>query len=325
MVIEVEASAKIVSAVASVAKSTWSWLGRYSMRRTATDALNELLGVGLRTDTCFRIGVLHSTLERGSVHPDDAAAFATIAGPSLAHAMQSDWLLLDEVAGDLESNVVVIGSPGSEGLSRLIFGYQESSDHRLQYTGTTLDLPYRWEEDRAEVSASCLRMQPDGHTSRRPNWPIVDARHGLSLRPRTNNEGFLTSDYLLVTKLPNFLTASGNERGRTILSVGGSHGVATRAVEHLFSQPELAAELLRRHHGAPAPHFQALFEARSVVHSARLGSTARRLVLVDYVPLTFTDQAIHLAHRAAAERFTDWMRETEGRGIEPRRGVDPLS
>lgn len=318
--IEVATSAKVVSAVATVSKSTWSWLGSYSLRRRASSALEEMLGIGLHTDTSFRVGLLHSTLERGLVHPDDAAAFAAVAGPSLAYAMNSDWLLLDEVAGRLEDNVVLIGSPGSEGLSRLIFGYEESSDQRLQFVGDVLDLPYHWEEDSTQVTGDCLRLQPDGRTSRRPNWPIISARERVPYRPRTDNEGFLTSDYLLVSMLPNFLTIEGNERGRTILSVGGSHGVGTRAIERLLMDTKLMSELLTKYQDGKSPHFQALFEACSVVHSARSGSIAKRLSLMDYVPLFFNDDAIRIAHRSVTERFTDWMRETEGRGIEPHRG-----
>ena len=150
-----------------------------------------------------------------------------------------------------------------------------------------------------------------GATTSRPNWPIIDSRNyrERSIYPETHNDGFLRTDYLLVTKIPNFLTP-GSLAGKTIISFGGTHGVATRATSLLLNSPGLMKRLVDDYHDGRSPHFQALFKATSIIHEPRGGSHAKQLSLEALVPLSFDDVVLDESRRTVNARFTDWA----GRG-----------
>ena len=319
MFFDIGASAKVASTGLSVVKPLWSVVHGLRIKRALKRDIGEILGIQEDQDCSYRVGMSHPTVQRGSFHPDDVTAFRALAGPSLSRCLETGWLnLQDSLASDLESNLILIGAPGPESLSRLVFGYRQRDGGGLSFTGDTLDLPFRWQEDVSVVRANCLRYQQGGLVTTRPNWPILDSRTGsvISRYPETNCSGFLLSDYLLVTKVPNFITPGAQASGRSVVSFGGSHGIGTRAVSLLLDSSEVMRRLGEEYSKGGSRYFQALLEARSIVHEPRTGSHAKRLALVAFVPLAFHDSTLDHSRQAIYAHYTDWAREAGGRGIE---------
>lgn len=313
------ASAKFLPSAVKVSASLWSRIANRRVERHRRKEAEFLLGFGGLDNCSYRVAMSHPTLHRGSVHADDASAFAALAGPALAWALDSGWLSVEtDICTDIEGDLVLVGSPGPESLSRLVFGYRRdvSAPEGLIYVGDTLDLPYRWQEDISKIGSDCLRYQPNGRVTLRPNWSIVHTRGARerTLYPRLRNDGFLETDYLLVSRLPNFLTNRALSEGRTIVSVGGTHGIGTRAVSFV-TQSEDFLTRISRYGTSRSLWFQALFEARSIVHNPNLGSRAKSLALVDFVPLRYGDEALGRAQKAVFDRYTAWATEAVDRGL----------
>ena len=179
MIGEIGVSAKAASSLISVAKPVWQWLRGKTVDRQMNADLREVLGVGRASHYGFRAGMLHPTLHRGEVHPDDQAAFCTLAGPTLAQGLVAGWLVLDHVECDPTENIVLVGSPGAGRFvqTRLRLERRFLGRPGLRYVGDTLDLPYRWEEAPVGSRPSvCDTSQTVWEA--RPNWPMAYSNRG---------------------------------------------------------------------------------------------------------------------------------------------------
>lgn len=67
-----------------------------------------------------------------------------------------------------------------------------------------------------------------------PNWIIADAETGEECVPRKDDDGFTSSDYLLISRLPNRITKKSIERSSEVLVVGGAHGASLSDLQSLF-------------------------------------------------------------------------------------------
>lgn len=258
---------------------------RRSARRQSAQGLAL---IGVKNDDMFqyRVAMRHPNIVPGQPHPDDALAFVSIASRSAALAMeQQRFTEIESIPADLDSGFVLLGSPEAEVLTSVIFGYRRKEDGTgMEYLGNTLELPFRWQEDSAKVEAECTRMVPGSGKATRPNWPVVDST-GLKeklLYPRVANDGMIYTDYLLITRVPNFMTSVGFESRRSIISVAGTHGTGTRSVERLLGDRSalaaIAAEI-----GPETEACQILVEASDISHSKLSGSVARKVRVVSMV------------------------------------------
>ena len=109
MIGEIGGSAKAVSTVISVAKPVLAWLRGRTIDRRINEDLRQVLGIGRYSDYGFRAGMLHPTVHRGQVHPDDQEAFLAVAGPTLAAGLAAGWLVTDTLDCDPSENMVLIG------------------------------------------------------------------------------------------------------------------------------------------------------------------------------------------------------------------------
>jgi hypothetical protein len=291
-------------------------LGKWISDRKETVRLarssQQLLGFASEDLYSYRVALHHPLYRRGDPHPDDLAAFVTVAGHAIARAEEKGSLtFLDDIKVRLVDGLVLIGSPEAEALTRLVFGYEcKPNDGGMRYRGTSIDLPYRWEEDRAKVSASCGKFVPGIGRVDRPNWPIIDQR-GASYRPIypiISNQGLLHTDLLLITKVPNFLTAEGYESGRSIVSVAGAHGTATRSVEFLLRDRELLRQIAEAVPQA-CQSFQILLEAGDIKHDLRQGTRATKLTLRDVRVFERPHKTWRAAMRQVAVRYDKWYSE----------------
>jgi hypothetical protein len=213
-----------------------------------------------------------------------------------------------ELASSFSENFVLIGSPEAELLTRMLFGYRSLPNGQgMEFVGTAgFKLPYRWEEDTRIVKARYRRFVSSHGLVERPNWPIVDQRGDSprSIFPELDGSNFLKTDLLLITKIPNYMTLEGLQSGRSVVSIAGTHGTATRAVELLLSNNRMLAEVGREVNNAQG--FQLLCQVSDIRHDALLGSRARRLDVRDIVTLEFSDSEWAQARSNVQRRMEGW-------------------
>ena len=164
----------------------------------------------------------------------------------------------------LSGNLVFLGGSTSQVAPRAILQYTgRDSDHlnrpedavlRLRFVGIS-------DQDRVETRKQLLG---DGRLVERPVWGFED-RNGEPHFP--SFDGYRrTSDWLLVTRLPNFLEdPSGKGTQHSIVLVSGASGAGTKAIS-VFAEDE---HLLKSIESQAGQYFQALVEV-SVAGHARL-------------------------------------------------------
>ena len=295
------------------------WLARvvrplidHVRRRANARAMNDALGLlGLANpDVAFRSDAVHPLFPH-QLHPDNRAALLTVASSALSRARDRGGITdVDELWTTLGRDMVLVGSPASEGLSRPLFGYRAIETDRLVFDNVPLDLPYRWSVDHSEVEGQRAKRFIPGHgLVARPAWQLLSYRGGRNLyRPEIDVDGLITTDYLLVSRLRNYLTEDALEQGRFILSIGGAHGTATRAIDVLLRDTGTLAQVadLLRH----SPHtFQLLIEVGAIKHDPKRGSRATRVRLVDAVPLPDVGWVWESARRQVEPSLQRWLEE----------------
>lgn len=308
-VLELSAGLEATESGAKVAGWLRRWLrGRRETSRLARDAKRQL-GILQPQLYVYRAATMHPLYQRGLPHPDNLSALVAISGDQY-DAAASDGTV-DTVANLtalLSDGMVLIGSPEEEGVSRLAFGYRVRDDGSgMEFTGSSVDLPFRWHEDRNTVHARCRKFVAGRGEVVRPNWPIIDERRTTrSLYPRVRNDGFLDSDLLLITKVPNFLTRIGYESGRSLVFIGGAHGTATRAIELLLQDRAVLSEVANQL-PRDATAYQLVFDVADITHDSSQGSRAASIALRACAILDRPDIVWDSARRDVEQRYADWL------------------
>lgn len=266
-------------------------------RQRAVDAheAKRVLGLADPAGEAYRSDAVHPLYMPGELHPDNEAALLAAGSDILARDLISrDTLQVDAT----DNSLLLFGSPTSEGLSRVVFGYSELAGREgLSWDDPPLDLAYAWELDPERVGDGRVgRYVPDKGLVERPPWQIrgLRGRHATWLVPETDSEGLIQEDYLLVTRTRNFLSSEAESQGQFLVSFGGAHGTGTRAVNLLFRDKRLLGrvlEALRARHvettdliGGIPKAYQLLFRVSNIKHGPS-GSVPGALELVDAVVL----------------------------------------
>jgi hypothetical protein len=278
----------------------------------ATRAAREILGVSGEGAIAYRHSSTHSEFTPADPHPDNSDALRVAASYDLVRARRESRLrIVDHSrATDLEKSMVLIGSPTAEGLSRTVFGYSEvdGSQNGLRLTHPPVDLPYVWQLDPAEIDPGALatRYVRGRGVAARPNWRIIDTRTNKPFIPEVDNDGWLQCDYLVVTRLRNFLTRNAYDRGSYIMNFGGAHGTGTRALELLLRDESVLRRVAHELRGRPEA-YQLLFRVSRLSHDPRTGTRARAIELLDAVKIEDTEERWRIASEIAHPGFHTWM------------------
>jgi hypothetical protein len=216
------------------------------------------------------------------LHPDNLHGLAAASGNDYKKAEAAGLLAeADSVSAELEHNLVLIGSPTAEGLSRIIFGYRQDGEDTdsLAAENSPIDLPYRWVISKARVDerAVARRFVAGRGLVKRPNWRITGPDRIYV--PRVDDNGMLEEDYLLVTKVRNYLSTGAVDAGHYIISFGGAHGTGTRALELLYRNKLILRNVAQQLRTKPAA-FQILLRVGNIAHDPVNGSRARDVELV---------------------------------------------
>lgn len=95
-------------------------------------------------------------------------------------------------------------------------------------------------------------------------YGLKDTETGKVLFPQTDQKNRLTRDYLLVTVIPNILSADSYRRGDKIVLLGGMHGMGTVASSLLWSNEPVLRQISNEVGESAA--WQAVIETGDVVH-----------------------------------------------------------
>jgi hypothetical protein len=259
-------------------------------------AAKQLLGLKDPAGEAYRSDAVHPLYTGGVVHPDNQAALTATGADVLGAADGRDELVSVDPA---QRSLLLFGSPTSEGLSRIIFGYEAMPEAEgLLYADTPFDLAYRWElsPDRAHSGVELGRFVRDRGLVKRPPWGIKALRTNTDLVP-TGRDEMLKDDYLLITRIPNFLSPHAAYTNQFIVSFGGAHGTGTKAVGLLLKNRQLLARVaqeLRSKQTAESGRsempraFQVLLQVTAIDHKSR-ESRPRQLSYVDATPLSATE------------------------------------
>lgn len=98
--------------------------------------------------------------------------------------------------------------------------------------------------------------------------------------PRIDSEGMLETDFLLITKMRNFMSPNSINTGKHIISIGGTHGTATKAIHLLLKDKQLLSEL--HPFLSKNPYcYQILPEVGKMDHNSSSGTRATKIRLAD--------------------------------------------
>jgi len=297
-----------------ISKRAYNWLKDKARARQETEEVKDLLGIRREGIVAYRHDSVHALYPRGlELHPDNLAALTALAGSEFARAKDLKSIQqLEVVKTSLKNNLVLIGSPTAEGLSRPTFGYEPDVDmDSLALKSPPLDLPFKWILSKTEIDerAKIQRLVPGKGVVVRPNWRI-EGEKKLYV-PEADSSGFLSVDYLLVTRIPNFLTPDALDAGKYIVSFGGSHGTATRAVELLLRDQSVLRKIAELLLSKPSA-FQILLRASSMKHDERLGTHATKIEVVEGpIILSHNYQAWRTAAKIAGDNLSKWLSQSK--------------
>jgi hypothetical protein len=308
----------VVGNTLKIASSVFAAIKRYRADVQFEKDAKEALTIGavqLRTTGYRRRSVHPLYANTSNFHPDNLAAMAALLHEDIHRAQRHNGIQeAASVEASLDHSMLLIGSPASEGLSRVVFGYEEAREDVLTCKGLGLELPYRWHFGE-DLAISNRFYPPQEEPISRPNFAIAGPGGKVIYYPDLDGNNFQLTDYLLLTKLPNFLADQRRGSGHFIVSVGGAHGIATRAVERLLSNrsmikrvvEDLAIDVDRAKTWPTA--YQVLFKVGDIRHDVRHGSRAKSIVLVDSQRIDESPEWWQAWSTQTREAVVSWTRD----------------
>lgn len=217
--------------------------------KSKTNDVLRLLGLFPRNSS---LGICRSAYP---IYPNNLKAMGTVPGIVI-----SDNNTLVEV----ENNFCFFGSPTSELITRRVFDYEIEQDGHgdgykyLRYRGRFFEPRVHWLLDIKTVSCepTTFRPVPGKNSSRgndiseRPNWGVMVQDFANPKWPardiRESFKNYLITDYLVITRIPNFLSSNALASGKVIISIAGAHGLGTMAVADLLKNEHLIKQVAKQ-------------------------------------------------------------------------------
>ncbi len=244
----------------------------------AQDLFDEIFGQ-INLDCGYNLGKWY---DHGDVHRDDRAAFDSILSgrPSMAasdHRMRNSL----PVSMPVKSEYVLIGGPVSTPIVRDVWQYEtgrRSGPSLKRVNEPLLPLPYSFifddEDDRMKDMErfSWTFADGSGRFADSPNRPLLDGQRNRLLIPKPSSEfrpvrgeqlRVPYDNYLIITRIPNFLSEKFDERypdlWGSLVSIQATHGIGTRAVGLLLTHKGKDPLLKMKDAISDARAFQAVF------------------------------------------------------------------
>jgi len=193
---------------------------------------------------------------RGTRYIGDDRAILAIASLDLKRAMKKgNFELFDnQMSSDSNENFFTVGSAVSNAHARALFDYIPADRGFLEYKGRLVDFPIRLdcsETLRSGGERGYIGIPKDNkfhtfgkHSEHKvPNWSIVDHLYNHRYPEIMHPAGFVTKDYLLITRIPNFTSSTAYDQNKSIVIVGGTHTEGTVAIEKLLNNKKLLVKV----------------------------------------------------------------------------------
>jgi hypothetical protein len=207
-------------------------------------------------------------LHIGKIHPDDKYACSVLEKAGIAGISNLEIIHGLYTPDDLDGNLVCLGSPMSNFLSKEILQYEANGlkENGLKRKKEKLlfDLPFEYVFDIDILTKNSMptnRLVGQNEV-KIPNWSLYDRANDKYLIPRVNENNNLQDDYLLITVLPNCLSKASYEKEDKIIIFGGTHGVGTMAIDPLFKHKQLLTSLHEKTKNIK--YWQALIRATNI-------------------------------------------------------------
>lgn len=181
-----------------------------------------------------------------------------------------------------DNNLISVGGPVSHPLTRQTLGYSKKGNIDNPKVPFIFDLS----EEKLKKSKKEIIESYDGGKSiiKIPNWRIIDSKtEKIKFEPYVNSKNFLTSDYCLITVVPNeFQEGVNNSIELKHWVISGTHGAGTSVINKLLNDGEIIKEI--NHKRNNHPYYQAVI--RTDVTWTRVGyKPINKLKLMEVRPL----------------------------------------
>jgi hypothetical protein len=236
------------------------------------DLVSRLFGNFAAANYKFVPGTSNPYLK--GIHPDDLRAAASF--DRVVSRLVENLTVVDDLmdAAQLEGNIIALGSPMSNYLSRIVLQYENMTGGPTDgFTRTghnpLFHLPFEYIFDAKYLRKEFLmtRRFAGKREHQVPNWSIRDMSVGKVLCPQVDSDGTLKTDFLLITKLPKILSSDAYDRGEEIIIFGGTHGIGTKAIDLLFQDETILSAIEKKVRNTP--YWQALIEIERITHLDR--------------------------------------------------------
>src|SRR5581483_1502717 len=162
---------------------------------------------------------------------------------------------------------ISFGAPVSNQLAAARLGYSGYGERLL--FDTSHEFGFYYVQDVGEVKQRCQRYS-SGEAVSTPNSFIVDPTTGKKYAPEVDKQGFLSSDYLLVSRF--------FRDGKPVSVIGGTHGPGTRAFGCLLHDKRECDNAVRGI-GDHRDSFQSLFRVTGMAHDHIAKQSSGRLTI----------------------------------------------
>jgi len=231
-------------------------------RKEKKQLQNELFTF-LEKNVYCDMGFVHPYLvERKLPHPDNEKALGEISHSIYNYFRGNREIIYAKNVGyvDLKENVCSLGSPVSSRLSRKGMGYPLEGNLGKE---PSTKLPFIFNLNEKDLGEVTRMMKGKKWTVK--NWAIINRDSGEEFEPRFNPDGYLKTDYLLITIIPNFLTEQGMRNNKVLGMIGGCHGPGTKAIGKVLEDVKLL-EKMKKEKG-DYDYYQSLFKISKLKHT----------------------------------------------------------
>jgi hypothetical protein len=136
----------------------------------------------------------------------------------------------------IDNNITAIGAPQSDPISKQYLEYSGLSRLELKRVKDPLiNLPVEYCVDKNEpyISSSLSKRFVGGIEKSIYNWTLK--LNGKLLKPpELDKNRWLKADYLLITRIPNFIIGNALLRSADVLIIAGTHGTGTESISLLL-------------------------------------------------------------------------------------------
>lgn len=240
----------------SLIKNFKNWRSDIAIQKGYIETAKKALGIELGTYRVVHNAIKRNGEPRVELRHADIRAMKAISSLDLGNAIKNNSLeFVNELPSEeLNSNMYTVSSVISDAYARVLFDYVPADEQGyLKYEGRLIDFPMRMICDKDKLGTINIVRDKSIHVVRDdgiaivPNWGVIIQRNDRDddiLYPQYDAyTKFIIEDYLMITRIPNFMNTNALEQNKSIVITGGTHAEGTVAIENLLKDKKLLAKI----------------------------------------------------------------------------------